>query len=318
MPTTRSKKAVESLLVGGDESGSPMVARPQDVVEYSDTSGASTPAGMTASAEDIRLSSMSTPDGTASESTSSADNSRSNSPEVQRTRTTITTSTTSGTDDGTGRQIATTVQYSGAAAVSSDVSKDGTLHIHPIPSRKDRKVKVKKVISFVPRTSHFDRFHPTSQGDPFRGFYVLFWLMMGLTMSRVLYHGYLRSGEVVGMRFAKLISEDAIVLGISDGILVGSTFLSVPFMKVGYGFGRCFQVRVATCHADARSSPTCSLYKKDGYATIILVLSSNMSVNAYSCSLPFDGPSIGTGTGCKGMLSSAAVPCVILKLKVCS
>jgi sterol O-acyltransferase len=216
--SSKNAKAAGNVLVGGDESGSPILASAQEVIE--------------ASAPEIAIASgMTTPDETADESTST-DNSRSSSPEQQRTRTTITTSTTSGTADGTGRQMATTVQYTGAAAVSSDVGKDGTLHIHPIPSRKDRKVKVKKVISFIPRTSHFDRFHPTSQGDPFRGFYVLFWLMMGLTMSRVLYHGYLRSGEFVGMRFAKLISEDAIVLGISDGILVGSTILSVPFMKV--------------------------------------------------------------------------------------
>lgn len=238
--STRSKKDERlgnSMLVGGDESGSPIVAMGvQDVLERSDASasasGASTPAGQLPLLDSSRISGMSTPDELATDS-SSTENSRSSSPENhQRTRTTITTSTTSGTDDGTGRQMATTVQYTGAAAVSSDVGKDGTLHIHPIPSRKDRKVKVKKVISFVPRTSHFDRFHPTSQGDPFRGFYVLFWLMMGLTMSRVLYHGYLRSGEVVGMRFAKLISEDAIVLGISDATLVGVTFLSVPFMQV--------------------------------------------------------------------------------------
>ena len=216
------------MLVGGDESGSPIVARAQDVVDYSDASasGASTPA--------IGLPVILTGSHGTTSDGASTDTSRSSSPEQQRTRTTITTSTTSGTNDGSQRQMATTVQYTGAAAVSSDVGKDGTLHIHPIPSRKDRKVKVKKVISFIPRTSRFDRFHPSSQGDPFRGFYVLFWLMMGLTMSRVLYHGYLHSGEVVGMRFAKLISEDAIVLGISDGILVGTTILSVPFMKVSF------------------------------------------------------------------------------------
>lgn len=233
MPSSSSSsmkaEASGNMLVGGDESGSPIVARAQDVVEYSDASGSSTPGIILSEMGDPGNSADSAASGSSSPST---DNSRSSSPEQQRTRTTITTSTTSGTDDGSGRQMATTVQYTGAAAVSSDVGKDGTLHIHPIPSRKDRKVKVKKVISFIPRTSHFDRFHPTSQGDPFRGFYVLFWLMMGLTMSRVLYHGYLRSGDVVGMRFAKLISEDAIVLGISDGILVGSTILSVPFMQL--------------------------------------------------------------------------------------
>jgi len=93
-------------------------------------------------------------------------------------------------------------------------------------------VKVKKVISFTPRISHFDRFHPTSRGDTFRGFYVLFWLLMGLAMTRVLFNSYLQNGEVLGMRFAKLISEDGIALALSDGVLVGSTILAVPFVKV--------------------------------------------------------------------------------------
>lgn len=190
------------------------------------SSGASTPAIIIAETPDSLLSSSA--DDTASDL---SDDSASNSPEAHKKRTTTTiTSTTAGGPNGV--PMATTVQYSNTAAITSDVSKDGTLHLHPVPSRKDRKVKVKKVISFVPRVSHFDRFHPTSQGDPFRGFYVLFWLLMGLTMTRVMYYGYLNSGQVVGMRFAKLISEDAIVLGISDAVLVGSTFLCVPFMQV--------------------------------------------------------------------------------------
>jgi hypothetical protein len=230
---SKKKKAppTGSILVGGDESGSPVLVDAQDVEYVEMSSGVSTPAVMVASATaSEEAAAMSAAEDTASDTTDSRGSSPFND---RRTRTTITTSTTGGPDDdGTGRQTATTVQYTGVASVSSDVGKDGTLHIHPVPSRKDRKVKVKKVISFVPRTSRFDRFHPSSQGDPFRGFYVLFWLLMGLTMTRVLYHGYLRSGEVVGMRFAKLITGDAIVLGLSDALLVGSTFICVPFMQV--------------------------------------------------------------------------------------
>ena len=150
-----------------------------------------------------------------------------------RTRTTITTRTTltSGSIDQAHESL-TTIQYSGASSLTHAVGDDGVLTLRPVPSRKGRKVKVKKVISFTPRLSHFDRFHPTSQGDMFRGFYVLFWLLMGLTITRVLYHSWLQSGEVVGMRFAKLISEDAIALAISDAILVGSTIICVPYIQV--------------------------------------------------------------------------------------
>lgn len=152
------------------------------------------------------------------------------SPKTSMTITTTTTTSDGETETGTG----TSVQYSGVKglSVSQGVGKDGKLLITPLPSRKDRKVKVKKVISFTPRISHFDRYHPTSQGDTFRGFYVLFWLMMGLTMTRVLYHSYLNTGEMVGLRFARLISADAIALALSDAVLVGSTVLCVPFVKL--------------------------------------------------------------------------------------
>jgi sterol O-acyltransferase len=170
-----------------------------------------------------------------------------------QTKTTITTTTTTTTrsasksnglkrsilDDGDTSTDAvdqssrsTTIQYSGAARIASDVDKDGVLTLRPISNRKDRKVKVKKVIQFTPRMSHFDRDHPTSQGDTFRGFYVLFWMLMALTMIRILYHSYLQSGEMVGTRFAKLISADAVALAISDAFLVGSTIICVPYVKV--------------------------------------------------------------------------------------
>ncbi|CAD6584663.1 MAG: hypothetical protein CYPHOPRED_002779 [Cyphobasidiales sp. Tagirdzhanova-0007] len=150
-----------------------------------------------------------------------------------RTKTTITNTTTrssSGNIDH-AQGSSTTIQYSGASSVTQAVGEDGVLILRPVASRADRKVKVKKVISFTPRLSHFDRLSPTSQGDMFRGFYVLFWLLMGLTILRVLYHSWLQSGDVVGMRFAKLISEDAIALGISDALLVGSTVICVPYIQ---------------------------------------------------------------------------------------
>lgn len=148
------------------------------------------------------------------------------------TRTTITTTSNAAGDLAQGQ--ATTIQYSNVSNVELDthVEKDGTIHLKPVQARKDRKVKIKKVIQFVPRISHFDRDHPDSRGDTFRGFYVLFWMLMGLALIRTFYHSYLNTGEVVGTRFAKLITGDAIVLALSDGVLVGITILCVPFIKV--------------------------------------------------------------------------------------
>lgn len=216
---------MNGTVVGGDESGSPIVALDASVLAGS-SAGVATP-----------TSNPATPDlSTESEATDSdvgADGTRSRSSTGPLTRTTITTTSMAAGASATGQS--TTIQYSNVSDVELDshVEKDGTIHLKPVKARKDRKVKIKKVIQFVPRISHFDRDHPDSKGDTFRGFYVLFWMLMGLALIRTFYHSYLATGEVVGMRFAKLITGDAIVLGISDGVLVGITILCVPFIKVG-------------------------------------------------------------------------------------
>lgn len=130
--------------------------------------------------------------------------------------------------------LSTTVTYTGTSNVTADVGEDGVLHIRPIPTRKGRKIKVKKVVNFVPRISTFDRFHTAEQTQSFWGFYVLFWLMMSLVLLRMFYHSYLNSGVIVGLRFAKLISADGVTLALSDAALVGTTVLAVPFVQVSH------------------------------------------------------------------------------------
>jgi sterol O-acyltransferase len=68
--------------------------------------------------------------------------------------------------------------------------------------------------------------------DPFRGFYTLFWILLAIMTLRTFEQSYQQSGFVVGTRFATLFSQDAKVLALSDLVLVGSTFLCVPFAKV--------------------------------------------------------------------------------------
>ena len=218
---------MNGTVVGGDESGSPVVAYNAKVLVDSPARVA-TPASASMPA---------TPDLSTDAETTDSENAtpeggRSRASTGTLTRTTITTTSTSA---GDSEAKATTIQYSNVTGVelSEHVEKDGTIHLKPVQARKDRKVKIKKVIQFVPRISHFDRDHPDSKGDTFRGFYVLFWMLMGLALIRTFYHSYLNTGEVVGLRFAKLITGDAIVLALSDAVLVGSTILCVPFIKVG-------------------------------------------------------------------------------------
>lgn len=51
---------------------------------------------------------------------------------------------------------------------------EGTLHVKPF--RKKGSKGLKAMLTFVPRSSAFDRENVTSGADPFRGFFTLFWI----------------------------------------------------------------------------------------------------------------------------------------------
>ncbi|KAG9018340.1 hypothetical protein FRB93_000043 [Tulasnella sp. JGI-2019a] len=103
----------------------------------------------------------------------------------------------------------------------------GVLHIQPYrPSRGASQLLAK--LTFVPRSSHFE-----SHGqDAFRGFYVLFWIAIGLLMLRTYVVSFDQTGYPLSLTFATLFSKDALGLALSDAVLVGSTAISVPFVKL--------------------------------------------------------------------------------------
>lgn len=49
---------------------------------------------------------------------------------------------------------------------------------------------------------------------------------------RTLLRTYEESGLLIGMEFGRFIGEDALALAVSDAVLVGSTVICVPFVKV--------------------------------------------------------------------------------------
>lgn len=92
---------------------------------------------------------------------------------------------------------------------------------------------------------------------------------------------YEDSGFVIGTRFATLFSEDAKVLALSDLVLVSSTLLCVPFMKV-----RQLHVLMALLMPDSWSSEAT-------YATIGRERYCNISCRRPSWVWPCGGPSSG-------------------------
>ncbi|KAG8861414.1 hypothetical protein FRB96_002863 [Tulasnella sp. 330] len=103
----------------------------------------------------------------------------------------------------------------------------GVLHIQPYRTSRGSSQLLAK-LTFVPRASHFE-----SHGqDAFRGFYVLFWIAIGLLILRTYVVSFDETGYPLSLSFAALFSKDALGLALSDAVLVGSTGISVPFVKL--------------------------------------------------------------------------------------
>lgn len=118
--------------------------------------------------------------------------------------------------------------------LTAKVGKDGSVTLRPIPARgTNATVKTRKArTAFTARTSTFDRTKEDSGSEPFRGFFVLFWLMIAVVFVRTGVRHYSEKGSLWGTSFARLISEDGLNLAVADAIMVSATFLCVPFAKV--------------------------------------------------------------------------------------
>ncbi|KAM0747273.1 hypothetical protein T439DRAFT_317962 [Meredithblackwellia eburnea MCA 4105] len=148
--------------------------------------------------------------------------------DAQAPTTTITTTTSLVNNS---KQQVTSITHHGAKSVSSHINKDGTLSIKPVPA-KGRSIRTKtRVHKFEPRISQFDRDNRNYQVNA-TGFFTLFWIMVFVGLVRTGLHNYEESGLPWGSTFARLISADALMLAVSDGVMVGSTFLCVPFVKM--------------------------------------------------------------------------------------
>lgn len=123
-----------------------------------------------------------------------------------------------------------TITHQGVKGISHKVDKDGAVHL--LPKRSGKTNRIRTLVSFKARESHFDRFNKEAAKDPFRGFYTLFWISLMIFVLNTFYNSFTTTGQILSLTFATLFSRDAIVLAISDGVLIGSLFICVPFAKV--------------------------------------------------------------------------------------
>ncbi|KAJ7224178.1 MBOAT, membrane-bound O-acyltransferase family-domain-containing protein [Mycena pura] len=110
------------------------------------------------------------------------------------------------------------------------VTPEGTIYVSK-PFRSKSSKKLRAMISFAPRESHFDINNKASGTNEFRGFFSLFWISMFIFTVSTYIRSIETSGHALNLRFATMFSRDAITLAISDAVLVSSTALCVPFAK---------------------------------------------------------------------------------------
>lgn len=104
----------------------------------------------------------------------------------------------------------------------------GTLYVSKTFHSKTSR-KLRAVVTFEPRKSHFDTTNELSGKNEFRGFFTLFWISLFLFTVQTYISSLEANGYALSFAFATMFSRDAIVLALSDAVLVLSTVLCVPF-----------------------------------------------------------------------------------------
>ncbi|KAF8659903.1 hypothetical protein AX16_001787 [Volvariella volvacea WC 439] len=127
-------------------------------------------------------------------------------------------------------------------------TSDGTLYVSK-PFRSKSSNKLRALITFAPRKSHFDISNETSGTNEFRGFFSLFWISIFIWTVRTYIRSIETSGRPLNLAFATMFSQDAVTLAISDAVLVLSTVLCVPFAKaISKGWIRYYWFGLALQH----------------------------------------------------------------------
>lgn len=102
---------------------------------------------------------------------------------------------------------------------------------HRRPAKK--RVRLRDLV-FTQRFSTFDRQNPLSAESPFHGFFTLFWLGIALMLVKAAALNYRATGSVLGGAEVLhiMFDRDIVVLGLTDGVMVGSTVFGLGLQKL--------------------------------------------------------------------------------------
>ena len=87
---------------------------------------------------------------------------------------------------------------------------------------------------FTRQFTAFDRQNPTSAASTFHGFFTLFWISVALMLVKIAANNWREYGSILGRnRMLNLMTRrDLLVLGLSDGVLCGSTVFCLILQKL--------------------------------------------------------------------------------------
>ncbi|KAK3176050.1 hypothetical protein OEA41_007372 [Lepraria neglecta] len=95
--------------------------------------------------------------------------------------------------------------------------------------RAQQKHRMFPTVEYAARVSHFD---PRSEYRDFRGFFVLFWIGLAIMVITTTLRNIKDTGYPLRHQMWDLLTTKTWELGISDGVMVGSTSLSVPLQML--------------------------------------------------------------------------------------
>ncbi|KAF8548937.1 MBOAT-domain-containing protein [Imleria badia] len=131
---------------------------------------------------------------------------------------------------------------------SPDYSAEGTLYVSK-PFRSKSTKRLRALITFKPRKSHFDMTNESSGSNEFRGFFTLFWMSLFLFTLQTFVSSLELNGYALSFAFATMFSRDAVVLALSDAVLMLATAICVPFAKaISRGWIRYYWIGAVLQH----------------------------------------------------------------------
>lgn len=95
--------------------------------------------------------------------------------------------------------------------------------------RAQQKHRIFPTVEYAARVSHFD---PRSEYRDFRGFFVLFWIGLAIMVITTMLRNIKDTGYPLRHQMFDLLTTKTWELGLSDGAMVLSTGVSVPFQML--------------------------------------------------------------------------------------